>query len=137
MRTICSKCGYQFESVILDKAVAMKEILEKSTRHCQQKHPEHVAMVQQVIQKGMPALITATHFTEFIFIPEEETFIKESLDELKTIVMMMLGFDEEEEEDDENEGEETEEGGEDEEDDGILLTSDDTAKKIIEVKENA
>lgn len=107
MRTACKMCGYQFESLILDKEMAFKEIEEKSTRHVAQKHPGECKEMQKAVAVIMPALLRVLHFGEFVMVPTDEEFVEARIDKSRDIVMAALGYDPEDmyEEEEEEEGE--------------------------------
>lgn len=119
MRVACTKCAYQFESLIIDRDRAMQEIAEKSTRHVQEKHKALVAEMSQAVQISVVALTTLMHYGEFLMVPEEEDYIQEKLGEAQDIVMSAIGYDSSDD-DDGNAGEDEY----DDDDDGIIPRED-------------
>ena len=106
MTLVCSKCGYQFVSFIIDKHVALKELEDKIARHTREKHPEIFAGLAVAIQKACFALASLMQISEMIMIPEQETFVEEIMEERKEIVMLGLGYDPAEDAEEEDEDEE-------------------------------
>ena len=105
MVILCSKCGERFESVIVDRDLAIKELSTTSTDHVRRKHRETFELLAKGIQKVSIAVATFMHFDECVTVPEEEKYILEKLDEVQELVMMAVGFDPDEIEEDEEEEE--------------------------------
>lgn len=126
MRVVCSKCGYQFESVIFDRQKALNEIEVKSTRHMKEKHGEEFAVVATAIQTCTIALSRLIHFGEFIVVPEQEDYVKEQLENAEEVIALACGFDEveEEEEGDDAVGDIAEGSDEGEEDEPVEVIVD-------------
>lgn len=101
MRISCSKCNTQFESLIIDKDIAWKEIFTKSTNHLKFKHPAMFEEMKQTVAIAIGAITTFLHFSEFVTIPEDETEILERIEKCQEVGMTALGFDPEDDEDDE------------------------------------
>lgn len=115
MKLTCKFCGYQFESLILDKEIALKELETKSTRHIQQKHEDKLQQLATAIQVANYSLTSFMHFDNCVFIPEDETFVQGQIDKRQEIVMVALGYDPKLEEEEEEEYEDDEVEDEDEE----------------------
>ena len=112
MRLVCKKCGFMFETLIIDQKIAFNDLGIKSSNHIKFKHPEIFEALAVAIQKCSMALAQLLHFDECIVVPEEEVWILSQLEEAQKVVMMALGFDPEEDDDDEDEDD-------DEGDDGV------------------
>jgi len=106
MRISCKLCGWLSESLIIDKEIAFKECVTKNLRHIQQKHEDRMKQFGLALSAAINAFGEWLHFSEFVNVPEEETFIGDKLDNDLEIVMKAMGYDpgEDEEEDDEDEG---------------------------------
>lgn len=109
MRINCSLCGVAITSVILDKAIAMKEISISLTRHVMKKHPNETEDLRKEILKLMPLLDSYITWNTFGDIPEHETYIQEKLEEGLKCILEALDIDTNEEGEEEEEGEEIEE----------------------------
>lgn len=105
MRAACSKCGYQLESLIIDKSVALQDISKKLNRHLESQHKDMVLAMGSALQTGATALLFVAPFAEFVFVPEEEEYVQEKLQEAKDIVMALLGYDPEVEEEEDQDSE--------------------------------
>jgi hypothetical protein len=103
MIIFCSKCEEKFESLIIDRKLAMKELVTKSMDHVRKKHREVFELLAMGIQKASTNLACYMHFDECVMIPEDERFIIEQIDEAQDMVMMAVGFDPTEEEEEEDE----------------------------------
>lgn len=128
MVLLCSKCGHRFESLIVDRDLAVKELFKSLTDHGKAKHRENM----QMLAKGCVMVTAAMSFVltidEMAVIPEDETYLQETRTKFVDTIMSGMGYDPEEEEvwedeDEDVEGEETET-----EDDG-----DDDSDEIEEV----
>jgi len=105
MRIVCSKCGEQFESLIVDRDLALKELETASSKHIHRRHKETYEQVAKAIAVCSVAIARLLHMTECVVIPEEEGYILEKIDEAQELVMMAIGYDPEEDEEDEDEEE--------------------------------
>jgi hypothetical protein len=103
MKILCIKCGEIFESLIIDKAMAEKELFGATTRHVKTKHPAMFQEMQKAIGTCVLALTTCMHFNEFVTIPEDETEMQAAIDTTLEIVLAGLGYDPDEEFEDEDE----------------------------------
>lgn len=111
MRISCVKCGKGFESLIVDRELAWKELYGTSLKHTMRQHPEIAAKLQAEVGKLMVAASVFMTASETLVIPENEEFINKHLEGLQEIVMSAAGFDvddvvEEEEEIDDDDLEE-------------------------------
>lgn len=102
MIIVCSKCGEKFESLIVDRDLALKELEGASSRHVHKKHRELYEQVAKAIAICSVSIARVVHMTECMVVPEEETYIQEKIDEAQEIVMIAVGFDPEEEEEEED-----------------------------------
>ena len=109
MTIVCSKCGKQFISVIVDRSLALKEVEGKSILHMRERHREIFEALAKGIQITGINLARLLHFDECVVVPEDEEFITEQLGECEEIVMMAIGYDPDTEEEDEEDGDGLEE----------------------------
>ena len=114
MTLVCSKCGYQYHNVILDQQVALNDVAKKMNLHLETKHKDEAKAMQVALGQGIAALMMIGPFTEFLFVPEDEKFVREKMAEARGIVMALLGYDEDDytEEEEEEEGEDNNENDE-------------------------
>jgi hypothetical protein len=93
VRVKCSKCDTPFESLIIDRDIAWKEILTKSSNHIKFKHPAMFQEMSQTIAITITHLTTFMHMNEFVIVGEEETEIQERLEKCREVVMGAIGYD--------------------------------------------
>lgn len=111
MKILCKVCGKTFESVIVDRDLAFREVEEMSTQHVRLHHKELFAAVAKGVQKCSFALARILHFDNCAVIPDDESYAIGKIEGTEELVMLALGYDpdveeeEEEEEDDDNEEE--------------------------------
>lgn len=101
MKILCSKCGAIFESLIVDKKEAWKELQVKSTNHVMKKHKGTFELLAKGVQMASMALASIMHNNEFVIIPEDEKFPQEAMEFNENTVMMAIGYDYDEDEEDE------------------------------------
>lgn len=108
MLMLCSKCGARFESLIVDRDLAFKEIMGVSMKHVQHRHKDMFNEMGKSMAICMAALSNFMHLSEFCIVPEEEEKIQDNMEQMQELVMVGIGFDPEEDEEDDNEGDEEE-----------------------------
>jgi hypothetical protein len=111
MIVICKKCGYKFESLILNHDVAFEDINKKFNRHIEQKHADLIPELQQAMRMLQAALVMAVHYTEWALVPDNQDEVHKRLQKARDVVMVGIGFEPEEteeEEEEEDDGEEEE-----------------------------
>ncbi len=100
MIMLCSKCGTRFESLIVDRELAWKELYTTSAKHIQHRHKGMFEEMQKAVMISITSLTTFMHVSEFCTIPEEEVILQAIVEKAQDIVMAAIGFDPEDDEDD-------------------------------------
>lgn len=100
MKVLCSKCGAVFDSVILDKELRIKQILQKLSEHALRKHNQNFQLLNKGLVKAVSCLSSLMLIDEFAVIPEDQTELQELHDDFEVIVMQSIGYDPDEIEDD-------------------------------------
>ena len=111
MILLCRKCGAKFDSLIVDRSVALREVFDSLTKHAMKMHRQEIMALREEVGKATLALIWFATMTEFAVVPESESYIAEEVEKVQDAIMRTIGFDPEEEEDEEDEGEDVPEVG--------------------------
>ncbi len=106
----CAKCGVQIKSLVIPDTEAMKEVMGRSFKHIQMRHPDMMKAMQEAVMPTVAALTNFMHMSEFYIVAENEKLILNSLEHWQEIVMTAIGFDVEDEEGEDLEGEDDELG---------------------------
>ena len=93
MKVLCSKCGATFDSLIVDRKLALQELERKTIEHVSMHHKPEFAALAKGVQQVSIAMARLLHFGEFVVIPENEGWIIGNLEKLQEICMVALGFD--------------------------------------------
>lgn len=93
MVILCSKCGHRFESLIIDKEVAAKQLIQKLSDHALAKHRDGFQLLQKGAALATAALGQFMFLDELAIIPEQETFLAECMEKCQDVVMTALGYD--------------------------------------------
>jgi heterodisulfide reductase subunit C len=107
MRIICSKCGEVFESLIIDKEIAYKEVFDKSCKHVVKNHHAMYMTMGKAVGVSVNALTSFMHLSEFVVIPESEVRIQALMEQAQEIVMTAVGFEREEDDEENDDGEDS------------------------------
>ena len=92
MHLYCSRCNEKFDSLIIDKNIALKEITDRLVKHIALRHTEILQVLNQAIVKVSMAAGGFLTLTELATIPDEEQFIKDKLSECQDVMMAAIGY---------------------------------------------
>jgi hypothetical protein len=99
MTLTCNQCGVKFQSVILDRQVALATASEMLAKHFMEKHANIVSIVQEKLAKAMMLVNNRLVLSSFLAMDQidendtRQTYIFDAYNKAQEDLMELLDFD--------------------------------------------